>query len=210
MQWNNDRNYQNEAQTTDVYSDVKTPYSASFFSADQAEQTQEFSLDAIKQKLGVFNPVEDDEASAKSDAKPSNQTLRMSYDRDYTADKTVAKSRIGVKTKVAIASYAVLILALIIAVSLCGVAVTGSFTGATALYSEYVEANTAVDELAQQAATEDYAALAERAAQLGYIDASRSNTQTYTEIETRPAQNFNVETNWFDSLCDWLSGAFGG
>ena len=56
MQWTNDRNYQNQAQT-DVYSDVKTPYSATFFGSDQTvEQTQEFSLEEIQRKLGVFTP----------------------------------------------------------------------------------------------------------------------------------------------------------
>ena len=134
----------------------------------------------------------------------------MSYDRDYSAAKTSAKSRFSTRTKVIAASYTVVVLALVIAVALCGVAVTGSFGTATALYSEYSEVGSAVAELTAQVATEDYAALAERAAELGYIDASRSNTQTYTEIETRPAQNFSVESNWFDALCDWLSGAFGG
>lgn len=212
MQWNNDRNYQHETQATDVYQDIRTPYSATFFGEEQAtEQTQEFSLEAIKQKLGVFNPTETEEnVSAKSDTKPSEQTLRMSYERNYTADNTAVKSRVNVKTKVMIASYAVIVLALILAVTLCGVAVSSSFAGATALYTEYVDTNAAVAELTQQVATEDYAALAEKAAELGYIDASRSNTQTYTEIETRPAQNFNVESNWFDALCDWISGAFGG
>lgn len=205
MQWTNDRNY-SETQT-DVYQDVKTSYSATLFGA---EQTQEFSLDAIKQKLGTFNPVEEEEnLSTRSDVKPSDQTLRMSYARDYSASQAATKSRLSVKTKVAIASYAVVVLALILAVTLCGVSVSSSFGAATALNAEYVESAAKVAELSEQI-TEDYAALAEKAAELGYIDASRSNTQTYTEIETRPAQNFNVETNWFDSLCDWLSGAFGG
>lgn len=210
MQWTNDRNYQNEAQT-DVYSDVKTPYSATFFGSDQGvEQTQEFSLEEIQKKLGVFTPSQAEDVAVKADEKPSEQTLKMSYDRNYAASNVSAKSRVSTKTKVAIASYAVLILALVIAVALCGVSVTSSFGATTALYTEYAEASSVVADLSAQVATEDYAALAEKAAELGYIDASRSNTQTYTEIETRPAQNFNVESNWFDALCDWLSGAFGG
>lgn len=208
MQWTNDRNYQPDTTTADVYQDVKTPYSATLFND---AQTQEFSLDVIKQKLGVFNPVEEEEAVAvKSDAKPSEQTMKMSYARDYTEDNTATKSRFSTRQKVAIASYAIVVLALILAVTLCGVSVSSSFIGATTLNAEYIETSARVAELSAQVATEDYAALAEKAAELGYIDASRSNTQTYTEIETRPAQNFNVETNWFDSLCDWLSGAFGG
>ena len=88
--------------------------------------------------------------------------------------------------------------------------VSGSFVAASALNAEYTEVATKVAELTEQVNAEDYALLVEKATNLGYIDASKSNTQTYTEIETRPAQNFNVQTNWFDSLCDWLSGVFGG
>lgn len=212
MQWTNDKNYQNESQT-DVYSDIQKPYSTTFFGSEQGaeQQTQEFSLEEIERKLGIYNPnAEQVEVVSKSDEKPSNQTLNMAYDRDYSADDTRAKSRLNTKTKVIIAGYAVLILALVLAVTLCGVSVTSSFGATSALYSEYVEADAVLADLTAQAATEDYAALSQRAAELGYVDASRSNTQTYTEIETRPAQNFHVETNWFDSLCDWLSGAFGG
>jgi len=208
MQWTNDKNYQ-EMQTADVYQDVKTPYSATLFGT--ADQTQEFSLEAIKQKLGVFNPIEEeDKTASKTDVQPSEQTLKMSYERDYSAEKATAKPRIATRTKVMISCYAVVVLALILAVTLCGVSVSGLFVGATKLNAEYAENSAKVAELSSQVATEDYAVLAEKAAELGYIDASRSNTQTYSEIETRPAQNFNVETNWFDSLCDWLSGAFGG
>lgn len=215
MQWTNDKNYQNEAQTTDVYSDVKTPYSTTFFGTEQNADTQEFSLEEIQKKLGVFKQTEIEDNAAvkvavKTDEKPSEQTLKMSYDRDYSEDGAAVKSRFSTKTKVAVASYAIVVLALIIAVTWCGVLVTGSFGTTAALYSEYADASSVVADLSAQVNTEDYAALAEKAAELGYIDASRSNTQTYTEIETRPAQNLHVESNWFDSLCDWLSGAFGG
>ena len=203
MQWTNDRNYQNETQTTDVYSDVQSPYATTFFAPQSVDQTQqEFSLEEIQRKLGVFKQGEGEEnVAVRSDERPSEQTLKMSYDRNYAAGRVATKSRLSTRTKVAIASYAVVILALVLAVTLCGVSVAGSFGS---------ETSSVVADLSNQVATEDYAALSERASELGYIDASRSNTQTYTEIETRPAQNFNVESNWFDALCDWLSGAFGG
>lgn len=206
MQWTNDRNYQPETQTTtDVYQDVQPSYSATVFGAE----TQDFTIDSIQQKLGPFVPLQDeDEVYSKADVKPSNQTLKLSYARDYAAEQTSTKAKLNTKSKVMIASYAIVVLALVLAVTLCGVSVSGSFATATALNAEYVETAAKVEELSGLTA-EDYAALAEKAAELGYIDASRSNTQTYTEIKTRPAQNFNVETNWFDSLCDWFSGVFG-
>lgn len=206
MQWTHDTNYQSNEAQADVYSDVKTSYSADRFSQDN----QEFSLSSIQEKLGALSAVENaDAAIASTDVMPSTQTLNMSYARNYSEQTQVA-SKLNVKTKVMIASYAIIVLGLILAVTLCGVSVSGSFAAATALSTEYTEVADRVAQLTEQIQVEDYASMADKAAQLGYIDASESNSQTYTEIETRPAQNFNIQTNWFDSLCDWLSGAFGG
>ena len=206
MQWTHDTNYQSNEVQADVYSDVKTSYSADRFSQDN----QEFSLSSIQEKLGALSAVENaDAAVASTDVMPSAQTLNMSYARNYSEQTRVA-SKLNVKTKVMIASYAIIVLGLILAVTLCGVSVSGSFAATTALSTEFTEVADRVAQLTEQIQVEDYASMADKAAQLGYIDASESNSQTYTEIETRPAQNFNIQTNWFDSLCDWLSGAFGG
>ena len=206
MQWTHDTNYQSNEVQADVYSDVKTSYSADRFSQDN----QEFSLSSIQEKLGALSAVENaDAAVASTDVMPSAQTLNMSYARNYSEQTRVA-SKLNVKTKVMIASYAIIVLGLILAVTLCGVSVSGSFAATTALSTEYTEVADRVAQLTEQIQVEDYASMADKAAQLGYIDASESNSQTYTEIETRPAQNFNIQTNWFDSLCVWLSGAFGG
>ncbi len=207
MQWTNSSNYTNTDIQTDVYSDVKTSYSADRFN----QENQEFSLSSIQEKLGSLSAIDEmDVSSVSSDVMPSVQTLNMSYNRQYAEQTKTSSSKLSAKAKVMIVGYTMVVLALILAVTLCSVSVSGSFVATSALNSEYTEISTNVANLAEQLQAEDYAALAEKAAQLGYIDASKSNTQTYTEIETRPAQNFNVQTNWFDSLCDWLSGAFGG
>ena len=99
---------------------------------------------------------------------------------------------------------------LVLGIALTSVAVSGVFAETAQLSADYAGVVREVSALDELLSVEDYAALAERAEELGYIDASESNTQTYTEVETRPAQNFNIETNWFDSLCDWVSNAFGG
>lgn len=207
MQWTNSSNYTNTDIQTDVYSDVKTSYSADRFN----QENQGFSLSSIQEKLGSLSAIDEmDVSSVSSDVMPSVQTLNMSYNRQYAEQTKTSSSKLSAKAKVMIVGYTMVVLALILAVTLCSVSVSGSFVATSALNSEYTEISTNVANLAEQLQAEDYAALAEKAAQLGYIDASKSNTQTYTEIETRPAQNFNVQTNWFDSLCDWLSGAFGG
>ncbi|MCH5153320.1 MAG: hypothetical protein J1F68_05135 [Clostridiales bacterium] len=204
MQWNNSE-FQQQTER-DVYADIRTSYSAGFGQENQ----DEFSLSSIQERLGEWNTIDEQDSVTSADLRPSEQTLRMSYQREYAASSTKTATRLNTKTKVAIASYAVVVLALIIAVTLCSVSVSGAFGSAALLNAEYSEVSSAVEGLLAATQEEDFADLAQRAADLGYIDAAKSNTMEYTELETRPAQNFHVESNWFDSLCDWLCGVFGG
>ena len=195
-----------EYNNTDVYSDLSTSYSATYAVPD----TQEFTLDSISKKLGAIAPAEDNAAvQANADIMPSSQTQQMSYQRHYQSNTATAK-KVSTKVKVACVSYVAVVLLLVLGITLTAVAVSGVFGETLQISANYAEVADKVTALDEQLAQEDYGALAERAEELGYIDASESNTQMYTEVETRPAQNFNIETNWFDSLCDWLSGAFGG
>ncbi len=195
-----------EYNNTDVYSDLSTSYSATYAVPD----TQEFTLDSISKKLGAIAPAEDNAAvQANADIMPSSQTQQMSYQRHYQSNTATAK-KVSTKVKVACVSYVAVVLLLVLGITLTAVAVSGVFGETLQISANYAEVADKVAALDEQLAQEDYGALAERAEELGYIDASESNTQMYTEVETRPAQNFNIETNWFDSLCDWLSGAFGG
>lgn len=207
MQWNNDIGYQQPQQ--DVYADIQTSYSVNPFTQDS--DSQEFSLSSIQQKLGALSQTEETGTVADSpDLMPSAQTLNMSYQRDYASVKTHAVAKLSTKQKVVIASYCIVVLALIVAVTLCGVSVTGSFDAALVSSVQYGELTESVDALVAQTQSVNFEELDRRATELGYVDASRSNTMTYSELETRPAQNFTVESNWFDSLCDWLSSVFGG
>ena len=195
-----------EYNNTDVYSDLSTSYSATYAVPD----TQEFTLDSISKKLGAIAPAEDNAAvQANADIMPSSQTQQMRYQRHYQSNTATAK-KVSTKAKVACVSYVAVVLLLVLGITLTAVAVSGVFGETLQISANYAEVADKVAALDEQLAQEDYGALAERAEELGYIDASESNTQMYTEVETRPAQNFNIETNWFDSLCDWLSGAFGG
>lgn len=206
MQWKTEKKYQDTEIQQDVYTDVKTSFSADTLPAQDAS---EFSLRSIQEKLGEFTAQQEADRTAGSpDTMPSSQTLTMSYQREYAVEKSVSK--VSAKFKIAVACYAFVVLALILAVTLCGVAVSGSFGGAVILNSEYTTVASQVDQLDKQIAMEDYESLVERATALGYIDASQSNTMTYTKLETRPAQNFGIQTNWFDNLCDWLCNVFGG
>lgn len=204
MQWN--RESSNQVQTQqDVYSDVKTPYSSTQFEQDN----QEFSLANIQQRLGVISTAEETTQTTSPDLMPSSQTLEMNYVRQYQQNSATA-TQSSTKTKVLVASYVVVALALVLAVTLCGVTVSASFAGVNKLAVDYSELEAQVAQLSEQAQYVDYDALAQRAEQLGYIDASKSNTLTYERLQTRPAQNFAVQTNWFDTLCDWICEVIGG
>ena len=207
MQWNKENKYPQPQE--DVYADVKTAFSGNGYTEPD---NQEFSLENIQEKLGAFYGTGEQEVVSFSspDLMPSNQTIKMSYQREYATGKTRSLSKLSTKQKVMIASYAIIVLALIIGISLCSVYVGGAFGSAVARDARYSELSSQVAELNKQLGVEDYEALMQKASELGYTDSSSANTKKYTEVETRPAQNFEVETNWFDSLCDWLCNAFGG
>ncbi len=208
MQWNNEFGYNQPQQ--DVYADVRTSYSANPFTQDNTD-SQEFSLSSIQQKLGAISSTDEADISATSpDVMPSSQTLNMTYQREYAATKARSATRLSTKAKVVIASYVFVVLALIVAVTLCGVSVTGTFGEAMLSNAQYTEVASAVDALTKETQQENFEELDRRATELGYIESSQSNTKQYSELETRPAQNFSVESNWFDALCDWFSSVFGG
>lgn len=198
-------------ETFDVYSGLDTPYSSDVFAPDG----QEFSLKEVQEKLGTFAPVEEsivnENGVRNDDFMPSQQTLLMRYQKNYQSNVAAAK-KLTTKTKVTIICYVAIVLALILGISLASVSVSGVYAETAKLTADY---NAVLDEVAALEATlavEDAAALTERAEALGYIDSLQGNNNTcnYTQVETRPAQNFHIESNWFDSLCDWLCNAFGG
>lgn len=192
---------------SDVYSDLNASYSATYLASD----AQEFSLQSVQEKLGSFSQVEETSTGAlNADTMPTQQTLTMNYQREYQQGNVAVASKLNTKAKVAIVSYVAVVLALVLGVVFASVAVNGAFSANVELTQSYQGALENISALETELSVEDAKMLAERAAELGYVNANESNTQTYTKVETRPAQNFNIETNWFDSLCDWLSGAFGG
>lgn len=202
MRMNDEKqNYYNE----DVYSDVDTSYSSTRFSPE----VQEFSLQSIQEKLGSFVETENSDVATSADVMPTEQTLTMNYHRNYQTE-TVAAKKLSTKTKVAVVCYVAAVLVLILGISLVAVSVNGVFAQNTTLTADYSSVVKDIEVLDESLAVEDVDMLAEKAAEFGYIDAAQSSTQTYTKVETRPAQNFETQTNWFDSLCDWLCGVFGG
>jgi len=173
---------------------------------DQDEMNDREMLDAIQKKLGAFaETTARVDAVESEDAKPTATTMTMSYAKKYEAN---AKQRVSTNAKMAVAGYVAVVLLLVLAVAFCSVAATNAFSSMVTTEETYSQTSKALTALEEQVASEDYSALLARASEMGFVEASGS--YTYTELETRPAQNFNIQTNWFDQLCDWLSSVFGG
>lgn len=178
----------------DVYSDIENPYASSTSTGTFSDA--DLDILAIQKK---YNSQQTSEAEVQQTAGNTNV-------KETAGAKTVISS----KTKVAIVAYIAVVLAAIIGISFCGVAVSGAFSSMAALEGEYATVSGDLAELEALINADNYEKLAERAEELGFIDANDATSHTYELLETRPAQNFKIETNWFDQLCDWLSGVFGG
>ncbi len=177
----------------DVYSDIENPYASSTSTGTLSDA--DLDILAIQKKYNQ---------------QTSEATQQQTTNKFQINETAVAKTAVSTKTKVAIVAYIAVVLLAIIGISFCGVAVSGAFKSMAALEGEYATVSGDLAELEALISADNYEELAKRAEELGFIDANDATSHTYELLETRPAQNFKIETNWFDQLCDWLSGAFGG
>ena len=195
---------------TQTQQQVDTSVSGTLFMDSRyATDEQEFSLSSIQERLGSFSAVEEKDTVASSDVLPSGQTLSMNYQREYYQPEQKTATKVSAKTKVIAASYSIVVLALICAIAFCSVGVGTTFSAVQTLDATYSEVVDTVDQLAVQVQTQDTASLVTKATELGFVDVSQANSATFASLATRPAQNLTVESNWFDSLCDWLCNVFG-
>ena len=177
----------------DVYSDIENPYASSTSTGTLSDA--DLDILAIQKKYNQ---------------QTSEATQQQTTNKVQVKETAVAKTAASTKTKVAIVAYIAVVLLAIIGISFCGVAVSGAFKSMAALEGEYATVSGDLAELEALINADNYEELAKRAEELGFIDANDATSHTYELLETRPAQNFKIETNWFDQLCDWLSGVFGG
>ena len=177
----------------DVYSDIENPYASSTSTGTLSDA--DLDILAIQKKYNQ---------------QTSEATQQQTTNKVQVKETAVAKAAVSTKTKVAIVAYIAVVLLAIIGISFCGVAVSGAFKSMAALEGEYATVSGDLAELEALINADNYEELAKRAEELGFIDANDATSHTYELLETRPAQNFKIDTNWFDQLCDWLSGVFGG
>ena len=198
-----------EENANNVYSDVNN-LSATTNSISSEDQ---LLLENIQRKLGVYTQNSYVDVDESSDVKPSQSTLTMTYKRDYAQTSTTyvaSQAKLSTKSKVAIASYVAVVLVLVLAVALCAASINGSFTAVLQGQDAYNQVSDELAALQEQINNEDYQELMQKAEEMGFVQADTTNSNNYTKLETRSAQNFTVETNWFDQVCNWISGVFGG
>ncbi|HCY50356.1 MAG TPA: hypothetical protein DHU79_08865 [Clostridiales bacterium] len=204
---------QGQSAGNDVYANLGMPSAAVGTQTQQQTDAGEFNLESIQKRLGNVDTTSEMAVGTTPDVMPSSTTLNMAYQRNYANDEqTAVRSKVSTRTKVIAVSYVAVVLALVLAVTLCAVSVGTTFatySGLDAAYNTAVSDSSALDGMIEtENANSDQ--LFKRATELGYVDAAETNVHYYQRLETRPAQNFQVESNWFDALCDWLSGVFGG
>lgn len=180
----------------------------------EAVDEEDAMLRSIQQKLGGISTTDvgQEETVNNPDLMPSETTMRLEFKRNYAqnAEYAATRGRLSTRQKVYIASYIAVVLALVLAVTLCGVAITGSFASVSGIEAEYADKSQQLNDLNELVNEDNYDALLDKATEMGFVQVDQSNSYQYTQLETRPAQNYNVQTNWFDQLCQWLSGVFGG
>lgn len=184
----------------------------------------EYSFEEIARKIlgdGIELPPEYDEVdlSKVNGAMPTSKTL-TSRDENavarsmfYTAQgEAVVKTQklTSKQAKIAFSAFAVVVLALVIVIALAATSVSASFVSALSLEATSVQKALAVESLAEQLSVEDEGQILALAEILGYTLPNSSNTIEYKSPQLREPQSFNVESNWFDKLCDFLSTMFGG
>ncbi len=186
-----------------------TEYMPNSYNSQNVVEDERAQIEDIQRKLGLSaTTVVEESIDTSEDILPSTSTRNLSFDRQYSATNTSVA--MATKTKVAIASYVLVTLILIAAIAICAVSVGSSYTLIASQTATYAETLTELGVLEDVVASFTYEELAASAAALGYSAVDGSNSVGYTVLETRSAQNYSVSSNWFDSVCDWVSGAFGG
>lgn len=122
------------------------------------------------------------------------------------------KLLLDTKSKILVSTYVAVVLLLVLGIALAIGSMNVLGTEIEILKSDIATKIAAVTVLEEAvAAMQDDLVIAEIAAgELGLSNPNANNTMYYSAPKTRAAQNYNVERNWFDKLCDWLGGIVGG
>ncbi|MBQ2723932.1 MAG: hypothetical protein IJF72_04745 [Clostridia bacterium] len=175
---------------------------------------EELSLEAMQAKLFGNNNVSETQTTVETelnpDLMPSQSTMTMSFVRNYK-DETIAPAKVEMNkaTKIAIASYVAVVCLLIVGIALCSFFVSDTYATLAVSQGEYVSQQETLAQVEQAIASLTDEQLVELGLSMGFVPIDATNSYTYDLLETRPEQTFQIEGNWFDNVCDWITGIFG-
>lgn len=142
------------------------------------------------------------------DSMPSQETLKYASVKVREMEKDQAKG-LSTKSKIMIAVYIGVVLTLVLMIALTSISMSASVSGYAALVDSHGEVLEEISGLqAQIEEIQNGFDVDEIASQLGFGAPSQENISYYTSPKTRAPQQYTVENNWFDALCDLLSGLF--
>lgn len=139
----------------------------------------------------------------------SQEEIMPVVQKEQVTTNIVSKKKLDKRTKILLGVYLSIIVLLSAFVLTTGILLTSSGTRVNELQSE-LAAKMAVynEQIGQIEVLSDEANIEGRA-----LGNGMQRVESSEEIELLPmgdAQTYEGNTNWFDSVCDWLSGVFGG
>lgn len=150
------------------------------------------------------------------DLKPSSRTMETGKESPkigLISDSLKAKGAVGAiaktRVRIVVAAYLAVVLALAILVAFSAFSASGAYASVQELFNEQNMQQETIDALVEELNNVDPAAILDLASQMGYTLAGPQDSMTYETPKMRAAQHFNVESNWFDKLCEVISNIFG-
>lgn len=148
------------------------------------------------------------------DLMPSIKTMQVTRSANYynpqmSETKSAVRSKYTTRSKILIASYAAVLLALALIITLTTVSIASLFSDVNRLEVELnreIETVASLDESIANAGSAEV--IIDKATEMGMTTA---NTSTSFEVPvTKPNVTASTGTNWFDGFSDWVSNVFGG
>ncbi len=207
-------NYTCEQETVKDYQDARQEnnYSRHYMSKSELAQR----LYGEDYRDGYESVENNAENYSNPDLMPSMQTMQATQNAYYRPmvsreerNATTTKQKLSTRSKILIASYAAVLLALVLIITLTTVSIASLFADVNALeikLNSEIESVAVLDDSIAQAETPEV--IAQKASQMGMKNVSAN--QKFDLPATKVAQNANVNSNGFDNLCDVVSSIFGG
>ncbi len=190
---------------------VYNPYSSVNHDSDdysiRPNYEEQQSYNTTGQKYDV---QEQEQSQVKYEVRQMNAPLLQKDEPAVTLTKSRSKVELQARMKIAISMFAIIFTTLIVAI--VWNFVSASKMRATFASKEYEIASLQADIKAMQSSyikLSDDEKLKADAKEVGYVEQSDSNTIYVDFEEYFKASEKEVSSNWFNDVCDFLSGIFG-